>query len=61
MTGTVVNIAGYRFADLPDRNNLQHPFRDICGELSLKGTILLAHEGINFFLAGSQTAIDSFI
>ena len=61
MTGTVVNIAGYRFADLPDRNNLQQPFRNICGELSLKGTILLAHEGINFFLAGSQYAIDSFI
>ena len=61
MTGTVVNIAGYRFANLPDRNNLQQPFRNICGELSLKGTILLAHEGINFFLAGSQTAIDSFI
>jgi len=61
MTGTVVNIAGYRFADLPDRNELQQPFRNICGEHSLKGTILLAHEGINFFLAGSQSAIDSFI
>tara|TARA_B100000941_G_scaffold45204_2_gene27979 strand:- start:3194 stop:4030 length:837 start_codon:yes stop_codon:yes gene_type:complete len=61
MTGTVVNIAGYRFADLSDRNNLQQPLRDICGELALKGTILLAYEGINFFLAGSQSGIDSFI
>ena len=61
MTGTIVNIAGYRFADMPDRDELRQPFRDLCHELELKGTILLAHEGINFFLAGSQTSIDSFI
>jgi predicted sulfurtransferase len=61
MSGTVVNIAGYRFADMPDRNELRQPFRDLCQELDLKGTILLAHEGINFFLAGSQTSVDSFV
>ena len=61
MSGTVVNIAGYRFADMPDRDELRQPFRDLCQELDLKGTILLAHEGINFFLAGSQTSIDSFV
>ena len=61
MSGTVVNIAGYRFADMPDRDELRQPFRDLCHELDLKGTILLAHEGINFFLAGSQTSIDSFV
>ena len=61
MAGTVVNIAGYRFADMPDRDELRQPFRDLCQELDLKGTILLAHEGINFFLAGSQTSIDSFV
>lgn len=61
MSGTVVNIAGYRFADMPDRDELRQPFRDLCQELGLKGTILLAHEGINFFLAGSQTSIDSFV
>ena len=61
MSGTVVNIAGYRFADMPDRDELRQPFRDLCQELDLRGTILLAHEGINFFLAGSQTSIDSFV
>ena len=61
MSGTVVNIAGYRFADMPDRDELRQPFRDLCQELDLKGTILLAHEGINFFLAGSQSSIDSFV
>ena len=61
MSGEVVNIAGYRFADMPDRDDLRQPFRDLCDELDLKGTILLAHEGINFFLAGSKTAIESFV
>ena len=61
MSGTVVNIAGYRFVDMPDRDELRAPFRELCQQLALKGTILLAHEGINFFLAGSQTSIDSFI
>ena len=58
---SVVNIAGYRFVDLPDRDALQAPFQDVCAELELKGTILLSTEGINFFLAGSQTQIDGFV
>ena len=58
---SVVNIAGYRFVDLPDRDALQAPFQDVCAELELKGTILLSTEGINFFLAGSQMQIDGFV
>ena len=50
----VVNFAGYRFVDLPDRDELRQPFRDICAVMGLKGTILLSPNGINFFLAGSQ-------
>ena len=61
MSGEVVNIAGYRFTDMPDRDDLRQPFRDLCEELDLKGTILLAHEGINFFLAGSKTSVESFV
>ena len=38
----VVNIAGYRFIDLPDRDDLRNPFLDRCEELGLKGTILLS-------------------
>ena len=57
----IVNIAGYRFLDLPDRDALQEPFQKVCAEQDLKGTILLSTEGINFFLAGSQTQIDGFI
>ena len=61
LAGGVVNIAGYRFVALPDRDELRQPFRDICAELGLAGTILLSHEGINFFLAGSRKGIDSYL
>ena len=57
----IVNIAGYRFVDLVDRDELRQPFRFICEKLNLKGTILLSKNGINFFLAGEKEDIDSYI
>ena len=61
MVENIVNIAGYRFVDLPDRDELREPFKSVCDEVGLLGTILLSHEGINFFLSGSQSSIDLFI
>ena len=59
--GEIVNIAGYRFVDLDDRDELRQPFRFICEKLNLKGTILLSSNGINFFLAGDKKSINSYI
>ncbi len=56
-----VNIAGYRFVDLPDRDELRQPFREVCEANNLLGTILLSHEGINFFLCGDQEGIERFL
>ena len=56
-----VNIAGYRFCDLPDRDELREPFREACEKNRLLGTILLSTEGINFFLCGDQAGIDGFL
>ena len=61
MSGSIKNIAGYRFVDLDDRDALQSSLRSLCVDLGLKGTVLLAPEGINFFLAGRSTSIDGFI
>ena len=61
MSGSIVNIAGYRFVDIPDRDELRQPFRDTCQRLNLKGTILIANEGINFFLSGTQESIDEYL
>lgn len=61
MSDSIVNIAGYRFVDLPDRDELRTPMINACKATSLRGTILLAHEGINFFLAGTQQGVDDFL
>ena len=37
----IVNIAGYRFVNLPDRDELREPLLECCLELGLKGTVLL--------------------
>ena len=60
-TETYVNIAGYRFIDLPDRDELRAPFLEICLELELKGTVLLSPNGINFFVAGTHEAVEQYV
>jgi UPF0176 protein len=49
--------AFYQFAALPDFRELREPLRAVCAELKLRGSVLLAHEGINGTLAGSPGAI----
>ena len=57
----VVNIAGYKFVELHDRDELREPLLKHCEELGIKGTILLSPNGINFSLAGSQESIDGYL
>jgi UPF0176 protein len=57
----VVNISCYKFVTLADREALKADLGARCLELKLKGTILLAAEGINVFLAGSREAIDAIV
>jgi UPF0176 protein len=53
--------AFYQFAALPDFRELRTPLRAICAALELKGSVLLADEGINGTLAGTASAIGHFI
>jgi UPF0176 protein len=53
--------AFYQFTALPDSTALQVPVRQFCADLGLTGTLLLAPEGINGTLAGTQAAIDALI
>ena len=53
--------AFYQFAALPDFRDLREPLRAICADLKLKGSVLLAHEGINGTLAGNAETIDRLI
>ncbi len=53
--------AFYQFAALPDFRELREPLREICAGLGLRGSVLLAHEGINGTVAGDVEAIDAFV
>ena len=51
----------YQFAALPDFRQLQVPLRALCDDLGLKGSLLLAEEGINGTIAGKDAEIDVLI
>src|ERR1700736_5893831 len=53
--------AFYQFAALPDFRGLREPLRAVCAGFRLKGSVLLAHEGINGTLAGSAEAITALV
>jgi UPF0176 protein len=53
--------AFYQFTALPDFRDLREPLRAICDDRKLKGSVLLAHEGINGTLAGQADAISDLI
>ncbi|MEH6567671.1 MAG: rhodanese-related sulfurtransferase [Halioglobus sp.] len=54
----VVVAALYKFVTLKDFHALREPLLDRCQQAEIKGTILLAHEGINGTIAGSREGID---
>jgi UPF0176 protein len=53
--------AFYQFTALSDFRELREPLRAVCAGLELKGSVLLAHEGINGTLAGSCDAVGALI
>jgi len=56
------NVAAfYQFAALPDFRELREPLRAFCAGLGLKGSILLAAEGINGTVAGHDEGIDALV
>lgn len=56
-----LTAAFYKFVDLPDYAQLHLPLSAICHDHQVKGTILLANEGINGTIAGSEAAIHSVL
>jgi len=57
----VTNIAAYRFAPLADLPAQRERLLALCKASNLRGTILLAPEGINLFVAGAQPQIDQLL
>lgn len=56
---TMIAISAYKFIELNDLMELRTALKKQCLALELKGTILLASEGININLAGTRAAIDA--
>ncbi len=57
----LVVAAFYKFVKLPDFAEKQSVLLSYCSDRGVKGTILLAPEGINGTIAGSREAIDSVL
>ena len=51
----------YKFVTLDDFEQMQKPVRDKLNELDIRGTLLLANEGINGTISGSNKSIHAFI
>lgn len=57
MTKNFLVAAFYKFVPLPDYRNLRPTLQQRCEDLGLLGTILLAEEGINGTVSGSEKNI----
>lgn len=59
MTYTVAAL--YHFTRLSDYKALRAPLQDMCELLGIKGTVLLAREGINGTVTGTEDAINALM
>ncbi len=57
----IVVAAMYKFVQLPDYKEIRDPLLDHMLTHGVKGTLLLAEEGINGTVAGSREAIDGLV
>jgi UPF0176 protein len=58
---SVLNVSAYLFVRIDNPADLRPVLRDRAAQRELKGTILLAEEGINLFLAGAPDAVRGFL
>lgn len=57
----ILNIAAYKFVALNELDTLQTAVREAAQSRALRGTVLLAEEGINLFLAAPRDDIHDFL
>ena len=53
----ILNVSAYLFAALDDTASLREQIRTQATQRALKGTVRLADEGINLFLAGQAQTL----
>jgi UPF0176 protein len=57
----IVVCALYKFVTLDNYQSLRQPLHDVMDANKVRGTLLLANEGINGTIAGSRTAINNVL
>lgn len=61
MRGMILNIAAYHFVAIDDPRALADALHARAAAAGLRGTLLVAPEGLNLFLAGAPTALRGFL
>jgi UPF0176 protein len=59
--GAFLVAALYHFVAVPRFESLQEPLLALCADHGIKGTLLLAHEGINGTIAGTDAAVANLL
>lgn len=57
----ILNVSAYLFVELTDTAELRLRIEQAAASVRLKGTVLLAEEGINLFLAGAPDDLRGFV
>lgn len=57
----IVVITYYKFVPIEDTETLRNQIKRVCMRNGIKGTILIANEGINSTVAGSREGIDALL
>ncbi|MFK7854699.1 MAG: rhodanese-like domain-containing protein [Granulosicoccus sp.] len=55
---TIVNLSGYRFVHLADLPAIQADMKEALAGIGIKGSVMLASEGVNLSLAGTVEQVD---
>ncbi|WPP01244.1 rhodanese-related sulfurtransferase [Pseudomonas sp. HR96] len=61
MTHPIVVAALYKFVSLPDYHDLREPLQQAMLDNDIKGTLLIAEEGINGTVSGTRAGIDGLL
>jgi len=61
MPAMILNIAAYQFVAIDDPEAVAARVREDAESFELRGTVLVAGEGINLFLAGDDAAVHGFL
>jgi len=60
MAGKIIVLGFYKYVEVKNVESLSQDLKSLCVSLQMKGSILLAEEGINASISGTQDAILKF-